>query len=175
MNREVHVRFWESPEVKVLRATRQKRPSAACRCVAQEDGTAISAETPQAALLGLHFRSANRIPSRLSDVFGAATWKLPREAFIEAYEKQSFGDPERSGHLLAVRRRSPLQKIESLSSNLKRSSIVGIGPGWRAAQGGEGRLGLRWGFCCCWRFRAIDKALLFGHRQFGGVNDDGRR
>jgi hypothetical protein len=25
MNREVHVRFWESPEVKVLRATRQKR------------------------------------------------------------------------------------------------------------------------------------------------------
>ena len=23
MNREVHVRFWESPEVKVLRATRQ--------------------------------------------------------------------------------------------------------------------------------------------------------
>ena len=24
MNREVHVRFWESPEVKVLRATRQK-------------------------------------------------------------------------------------------------------------------------------------------------------
>ena len=27
MNREVHVRFWESPEVKVLRATRQLRPS----------------------------------------------------------------------------------------------------------------------------------------------------
>jgi hypothetical protein len=26
MNREVHVRFWESPEVKVLRATRQIRP-----------------------------------------------------------------------------------------------------------------------------------------------------
>jgi hypothetical protein len=26
MNREVHVRFWESPEVKVLRATRQVRP-----------------------------------------------------------------------------------------------------------------------------------------------------
>ena len=26
MNREVHVRFWESPEVKVLRATRQKEP-----------------------------------------------------------------------------------------------------------------------------------------------------
>jgi Group II intron, maturase-specific domain len=26
MNREVHVRFWESPEVKVLRATRQTRP-----------------------------------------------------------------------------------------------------------------------------------------------------
>jgi hypothetical protein len=25
MNREVHVRFWESPEVKVLRATRQRR------------------------------------------------------------------------------------------------------------------------------------------------------
>jgi hypothetical protein len=25
MNREVHVRFWESPEVKVLRATRQER------------------------------------------------------------------------------------------------------------------------------------------------------
>jgi hypothetical protein len=25
MNREVHVRFWESPEVKVLRATRQSR------------------------------------------------------------------------------------------------------------------------------------------------------
>ena len=25
MNREVHVRFWESPEVKVLRATRQQR------------------------------------------------------------------------------------------------------------------------------------------------------
>jgi DNA-directed RNA polymerase specialized sigma24 family protein len=25
MNREVHVRFWESPEVKVLRATRQVR------------------------------------------------------------------------------------------------------------------------------------------------------
>ena len=25
MNREVHVRFWESPEVKVLRATRQIR------------------------------------------------------------------------------------------------------------------------------------------------------
>jgi hypothetical protein len=25
MNREVHVRFWESPEVKVLRATRQLR------------------------------------------------------------------------------------------------------------------------------------------------------
>jgi len=25
MNREVHVRFWESPEVKVLRATRQTR------------------------------------------------------------------------------------------------------------------------------------------------------
>src|SRR5215471_13713312 len=27
MNREVHVRFWESPEVKVLRATRQGLPS----------------------------------------------------------------------------------------------------------------------------------------------------
>jgi hypothetical protein len=26
MNREVHVRFWESPEVKLLRATRQFRP-----------------------------------------------------------------------------------------------------------------------------------------------------
>jgi hypothetical protein len=26
MNREVHVRFWESPEVKVLRATRHSRP-----------------------------------------------------------------------------------------------------------------------------------------------------
>src|SRR6266404_7552566 len=25
MNREVHVRFWERPEVKALRATRQKR------------------------------------------------------------------------------------------------------------------------------------------------------
>jgi hypothetical protein len=25
MNREVHVRFWESPEVKVLRATRHER------------------------------------------------------------------------------------------------------------------------------------------------------
>jgi hypothetical protein len=25
MNREVHVRFWERPEVKVLRATRQSR------------------------------------------------------------------------------------------------------------------------------------------------------
>jgi hypothetical protein len=25
MNREVHVRFWESPEVKVLRATRPSR------------------------------------------------------------------------------------------------------------------------------------------------------
>jgi len=29
MNREVHVRFWESPEVKVLRATRQFRRIAA--------------------------------------------------------------------------------------------------------------------------------------------------
>lgn len=29
MNREVHVRFWESPEVKVLRATRQLRPGRA--------------------------------------------------------------------------------------------------------------------------------------------------
>src|SRR5713101_2947816 len=27
MNREVHVRFWESPEVKVLRATRHALPS----------------------------------------------------------------------------------------------------------------------------------------------------
>ena len=27
MNREVHVRFWESPEVKVLRATRHSAPS----------------------------------------------------------------------------------------------------------------------------------------------------
>jgi hypothetical protein len=27
MNREVHVRFWERPEVKALRATRQTRPS----------------------------------------------------------------------------------------------------------------------------------------------------
>jgi hypothetical protein len=26
MNREVHVRFWESPEVKLLRATRQFLP-----------------------------------------------------------------------------------------------------------------------------------------------------
>ena len=26
MNREVHVRFWESPEVKVLRATQHGRP-----------------------------------------------------------------------------------------------------------------------------------------------------
>jgi hypothetical protein len=25
MNREIHVRFWESPEVKVLRATRHER------------------------------------------------------------------------------------------------------------------------------------------------------
>jgi hypothetical protein len=29
MNREVHVRFWESPEVKVLRATRQRDSRAA--------------------------------------------------------------------------------------------------------------------------------------------------
>jgi len=28
MNREVHVRFWESPEVKVLRATRPLLPLA---------------------------------------------------------------------------------------------------------------------------------------------------
>ena len=27
MNREIHVRFWERPEVKALRATRQKRTS----------------------------------------------------------------------------------------------------------------------------------------------------
>ena len=27
MNREVHVRIWESPEVKFLRATRPSRPS----------------------------------------------------------------------------------------------------------------------------------------------------
>jgi hypothetical protein len=33
MNREVHVRFWESPEVKVLRATRQLRRSDHCRSV----------------------------------------------------------------------------------------------------------------------------------------------
>ena len=34
MNREVHVRFWESPEVKVLRATRQNPPCApAPRCL----------------------------------------------------------------------------------------------------------------------------------------------
>ena len=26
MNREVHVRIWERPEVRVLRATRQQRP-----------------------------------------------------------------------------------------------------------------------------------------------------
>ena len=29
MNREVHVRFWESPEVKVLRATRHSLPGRA--------------------------------------------------------------------------------------------------------------------------------------------------
>jgi hypothetical protein len=29
MNREIHVRIWESPEVKVLRATRHKRKSIA--------------------------------------------------------------------------------------------------------------------------------------------------
>ena len=29
MNREVHVRFWESPEVKLLRATRQRKMGSA--------------------------------------------------------------------------------------------------------------------------------------------------
>jgi len=33
MNREVHVRFWESPEVKVLRATRQQRRSDCASCM----------------------------------------------------------------------------------------------------------------------------------------------
>jgi hypothetical protein len=32
MNREVHVRFWESPEVKVLRATRPTVPIRNVRC-----------------------------------------------------------------------------------------------------------------------------------------------
>jgi hypothetical protein len=32
MNREVHVRFWESPEVKVLRATRQSETPKHVRC-----------------------------------------------------------------------------------------------------------------------------------------------
>jgi hypothetical protein len=40
MNREVHVRFWESPEVKVLRATRQIRP---CR---QRGSAAASPQLP---------------------------------------------------------------------------------------------------------------------------------
>ncbi len=31
MNREVHVRFWENPEVKILRATRPKRTFSADR------------------------------------------------------------------------------------------------------------------------------------------------
>jgi hypothetical protein len=31
MNREIHVRFWESPEVKVLRATRHERRFSRCR------------------------------------------------------------------------------------------------------------------------------------------------
>ena len=31
MNREVHVRFWESPEVKVLRATRPTQPTRSVR------------------------------------------------------------------------------------------------------------------------------------------------
>jgi len=35
MNREVHVRFWESPEVKVLRATRQELPPAPGSIAAQ--------------------------------------------------------------------------------------------------------------------------------------------
>jgi hypothetical protein len=36
MNREVHVRFWESPEVKILRATRQRTSPLARESVARE-------------------------------------------------------------------------------------------------------------------------------------------
>jgi hypothetical protein len=48
MNREVHVRFWESPEVKVLRATRQKlylssvRLCEGFRMPAHDDGATLS-------------------------------------------------------------------------------------------------------------------------------------
>ncbi len=53
MNREVHVRFWESPEVKVLRATRQKRPP---RFVT---GTAELASIADAGGHGTRFRVAS--------------------------------------------------------------------------------------------------------------------
>jgi len=42
MNREVHVRFWESPEVKVLRATRHERRR---QC---DDRRAVFRSTPKA-------------------------------------------------------------------------------------------------------------------------------
>ena len=40
MNREVHVRFWESPEVKVLRATRQFAPPSFATATAELASTA---------------------------------------------------------------------------------------------------------------------------------------
>jgi hypothetical protein len=46
MNREVHVRFWESPEVKVLRATRQTLPSQAFRPMSGLPPVATNCEHP---------------------------------------------------------------------------------------------------------------------------------
>jgi hypothetical protein len=49
MNREVHVRFWESPEVKALRATRPSRHVAPPHVFCRKRGTADMEGLPASA------------------------------------------------------------------------------------------------------------------------------
>ena len=67
MNREVHVRFWESPEVKVLRATRQSRPKLA---VPAMSGLPPSATELRTSLMVWFVPRADK-PAHLIHLFGA--------------------------------------------------------------------------------------------------------
>jgi hypothetical protein len=70
MNREVHVRFWESPEVKVLRATRPSRRLLRCRKFRRKRGIADIAAHLRGHRVVAH--DPHRPPKRIHSITSSA-------------------------------------------------------------------------------------------------------
>src|SRR6266568_8782662 len=92
MNREVHVRFWERPEVKLLRATRQNRPTGDVR---------VESGLPQTADIGrrdwqVPSCQEQTSPNTIDAACRPCGLRIARSEFAGTLEEQLHARPERS-------------------------------------------------------------------------------